>query len=432
MKKAKIVIWLFISLFLTACGGTVEPAGRPVDQSGTSRGQEREAAGYFAGVDDGRIDGSAVADYVAVMDNSEAFHGKTVTVAGRVEAPFDSSYERGFVFRDRLGKYSGESWDPKLEFRVNLAEAGKFSEISEIAFSEGDYVLVQGEWDKYKPYGGLKKAVVLANGEEAKAHVDAFLEQWYARGRRCAEELPLVDYMDIRSGEGYRAGRIRIAGQIWKLKPGESFYIQNRITKQAEVYVSLWGCPPEMKELCEEGAYVILSGELGAGVRNCFIETVGPDAEAICGEQGEAWWQRYQATRDAYLADCVPYEYESAARSPEKHAGERTAVSGTILHIKPVYSYNGEEAPYAEDLDIQIQWVCDDNIEYRIILDTGGGKTIYVRYYGEQPGEPEFLVGDEATFYGTCQGYKAGYPLSLDVYTEDMPVVIAPYSSMNQ
>lgn len=423
----KILIWLFVLLFLSACSGTVE---RP--NTGTSRGQEAEATNHFSGVDDGRVDGSVVADYAAVLDNSEVFHGKTITVAGRVEASYDRGYERGFVFRDRLGKYSGESWDPELEFEVVLADAEKFSEISEVAFSDGDYVLVRGEWNKYKPYESLKNAVVLANGEEAKAYADGFLEQWYTQRQRYAEELPLMDYMDFRNGESYAGERVRIAGQVCDLREDGSFYMKNRITKRNIVYVSLWGCPPEMQELLEEDAYVILSGELNRGLRDCFVESVGPDAEAICQEQEEAWWRRYRETRDAYLADCTPYQYESAARSPREHEGERVAVSGTVLRIKTVYSYNGEEAPYVEDMDIQMQWVCDDNIEYRIILDTGGGRTVYVRYYGEQPGEPEFLVGDQATFYGTCLGYKTGYPISLDEYTEDMPVVEAPYSNMNQ
>nr|WP_326186129.1 hypothetical protein [uncultured Oscillibacter sp.] len=427
MKKAKTLIWLFVLLLLSACGGPVEWLN-----TGTSRGQEAEAANHFWGADSGRVDGSAVADYAAVLDNGEAFHGKTITVAGRVEASYDNYYGRGFVFRDRLGRYSGQSWDPEVEFEVVLADAEKFSELSEVAFSDGDYVLVRGEWYHYESNRYLKNAVVLANGEEAKAYADAFLEQWYARGRRYAEELPLTDYMNLQNGESSADGRIRIAGQVRDWKEDGAFYLENRMTGQKCVYVSLWGCPPEMKALLAEDAYVIVSGELNRGLRDCFVEAVGPEAEAVCAEQEQAWWQRYWETRDAYLADCAPYPYESAARSPREHAGERTAISGTVLRIKPVYSYDGSEEPYIEDMDIQMQWVCDDNTEYRIILDTGGGRTVYVRYYGELPGEPEFLAGDQATFYGACLGYKAGYPISLEEYTEDMPVVIAPYSSMNQ
>lgn len=318
-----------------------------------------------------------------------------------------------------------------MEFKVTLADAEKFSELTEVAFFDGDYVLVQGEWyyGRYDEY--LKNAVVLANGEEAKAYADAFLEQWYAQGRFYAEELPLIDYMDIENGTA-AAERIRVAGQVCGLKEGDSFYFLNRITNRNDVYVSLWGCPPEMKELLEEDTYVIVSGELNKGLRDCFVEAVGSDAEAVCEEQEEAWWRRYWETRDAYLADCSPYQYESAAREPREHEGERVAVSGAVLRIKDVYSYNGREEAYAEDMDIQMQWICDGNVEYNIVLDTGNGRTVYVIYYGELPGEPEFLVGDQATFYGTCLGYKKGYPISLDEYTEDMPVVEAPYSSMNQ
>lgn len=427
MKKTKMLIWLFVLFLLSACGGAVEPMA-----AGTSRGQAAEHSNHFSGVDDGRVDGSAVADYAAVLDNSEAFHGKTITVAGRVEESYDIGYKRGFVFRDRLGKYSGKSWRPELEFEVTLAAEEDPSEIVEIPFSDGDYVLVQGEWNKSGPYEELKNAAVLAKGEEAKAYADVFLEQWYARGERYAESVPLMDYMGVQNGEIHTGERVRIAGKICDLKENGLFYMESRITKRNIVYVSLWGCPPEMRELLEEDAYVIVSGELDSGLRDCFVESVGPDAEAVCQEQEEAWWRRYHATRDAYLADCEPYQYESAARAPKEHAGERVAVSGTILRIKPVYRYNGEEEAYVDDMDIQMQWVCDDNIEYQIVLDTGGGKTVYVRYYGEQPGEPEFLVGDQAAFYGTCLGYKGGYLISPGEYTEDMPMVKAPYSNMNQ
>lgn len=107
MKKAEILILLFALLLLPACGGTVEQP-----RAGTSRGREAEAANHFSGVDDGRVDGSAVADYAAVLNNSEAFYKKTITVAGRVEASYDRGYERGFCISGQVGQIQRRKLGP--------------------------------------------------------------------------------------------------------------------------------------------------------------------------------------------------------------------------------------------------------------------------------------------------------------------------------
>jgi len=215
-------------------------------------------------------------DYVEIVQNSEDYNEQEVLVAGRISeiGPYDTEIK----FTERMGFRFLHEY-----FLVVLMEKNPDLEI-------GQYILVKGIWNKGE-YGseGLKNGEIFSMGTEAEEANAVYLDQWHTIGKSYADTLPIVGYMDIvNEPEKFNGQRIRTFGQIDSVEDWLSkFYFSNQETGEQEALPFSWkGCPEEMKCLCKEGDYILLSGIFDAsknsfGFRDCYIEAAGIDADVI-------------------------------------------------------------------------------------------------------------------------------------------------------
>lgn len=342
-----------------------------------------------------------VIDYADVLSRSEEFDYQEIRVAGRITEVSSST----IFFGERLFTDFGQGFEVRLH--DDIPEGKTVGDY----YRPGQYILVQGRWSRYDR---RLSGNVISAGEEAEQAAKVFEDAWEAEGRGYAETLPLTDYMDIAdSAKDYRGQRIRTVGQISSLgKEHFNFSFYGREAGDACLSISLRGCPQEMRAACKEGEYVILSGVVRKDINNCprmddcFVEYVGDEARPLWEQTRAARKARIKAEREAYFASCQEYAYDDLARYPDAYEGKNILLAGTILQI------------YVDRLDDHF------------LLDVGGGRIVYVSYYGKLPDDPEILEGDQVTFYGKCGG-RTSYDTLLGE-TKVVPWVIASYSSFNR
>lgn len=395
MKKF-LAIFLALSLsFLCACQTTT-----PVTTSVTTEPETIEQDNEISGV----------LDYAEVLANSDFYDGKIITVAGKISG-FTTTINE-FFFSQRLGFLKLEDEFQSSTFDVYVNQNFKYKEDISDFYSAGEYVLVKGTWSD-GIYRGLKEATVLSTGQEAQEYDEKFLNEWYKKGQSYAETLPITDYMDIVSNpEPYKGQRVRTAGKIQSFKNGY-FSFRDRTDNMTCISFNLAGCPSEMFQLCQEDEFVVISGVVenissfyDPSLVDCYVECVGPDAEAMANDSAENWQNQYYDKRNEYISTCSEYDYEYLARYPEDNIGNRIVISGTVF---------------------QTTYVNGDHI---ILLDIGNDNLIYVNYVGEKYTDPEILQDDYITFYGECAETAMYYNTLGSLRT--LPQVTAQYSSMNQ
>lgn len=350
-----------------------------------------------------------VIDYAEILRHSEEYDGQEVRVAGRISR-LGNTNKQSFYFSDRLG-FLEYSW-----FEVRLSQWFPYNESVSDYYSIDQYVLVQGVWKDGRYDCFLSNAEVITTGQEAQAADQLFMDEWMRVGQSYAD-LPITDYMDLSQFPGrYLGQRVRTVGQVKEVGSNSATYalyfsFRSRKDNSLQHAYTLRGCPPEMKALCVEGEYVVLSCLVAEGkwgvpwFSECFVECVGDEARALAEQSDAAWWERFFADRAAYIADCQQYTYDELARYPNVYTGKQIVLSGIVTQI-------------------------DGFTTYTVLLDVGEGQIVYIEYSGKLPQDPEILEGDQITFYGECHG-RTSYETPLGE-SKTVPRVTAQYSSFNQ
>lgn len=346
-----------------------------------------------------------ILDYAKVLNLSDQYDGKTITVVGRVEEFEDIYDRREFFFAERSSH----------EVYVNLSE--ELYQNTDRTCAVGDLVVVQGIWQtrpkSFSKGHSLQNARILARNDTfAETHYRELESQWLEKYEKFAQSTPLIDYMQIVENlDNYTGSRVRIAGQFKYIDSFSDLVFLNRKTNEAAVEIDTEAMPRLMKVKCVENRYVIISGTVKktdypapCKIQNCYIEVLDEEAEAVALELDTQWKEQYAAERADYISQCSLYSYNELARYPDKYRGVPVEVTGTVINT-------------------DIEWG-----DYYVLLDTGGGNLLYVNYTGLCYQEPDILVGDYITFWG--EGYiKKTYtdPQGVDF---DIPSIIAPYSNI--
>lgn len=88
--------------------------------------------------------------------------------------------------------------------------------------------------------------------------------------------------------------------------------------------------------------------------------------------------------RAEYIASCEPFPYMDVSRNPDSYKGKPCVVSGTVIQVSESF------------LDL----FNTRSVDLRVETPDG----VWYVTYNRQEGESRILEGDEATFYGECDG----------------------------
>lgn len=348
-------------------------------------------------------------DYVDIHRNPSMYDGMKVRVAGRI-TDFAYNDDYSFYFNERLG-----TEEDRIGFEITLNDDATETVVTDL-FEIGTYVVVEGIYHS-GTYASLRESTILSSGDPAKEISDNFTDAWVSQRISLSESIPLTDYMDIvNSLSTYDGQYVRIAGKINGIGTNKATYhtyfrFLSREDNLPEISISLKGCPQEMQNLCIEDAYVVLSGLVenfigSPKLTDCYVETVGPEAQAMANAISEEWLIEWQHNRTEFIETCTEYTYEEYARYPENYLDQHLTITGVVLQATMRYGANV------------------------VLLDVGNDNIVYVDYIGKQARDPELLVGDIVTFYGIFAGqttYRA-----VPGTSDTVPHLDALYSSINQ
>ena len=326
-------------------------------------------------------------DYVELMRYPSAHRGEQVCIVGRI----GRMESQAIYFVDRLNYYVCQEEEGRADslkiYPEDLPEDCRI----------GDYVAVEGQWNLgiHDPY--LSKGRILFSGQEARERAQAEAEAWKTARLKQAADIPLTDYLLLQEqAEGlgekdsyYVRTAVVIAKRVYSSRESWSsdrFSVRNERNGAELGTVTLTGNLREVLAACQDGESVIVSGLLMRDrdvfcLKDCFVEEVGGAAKEETDRLAAVHREAYAAERAAYLASCVPFDYQTMVRRPEEFQDTPVVLKGRVTELS-----DGD--PLGASLILELE---------------GSGRQAEIYYGGGALDDPRILPGDSLTAYGTLR-----------------------------
>lgn len=353
-------------------------------------------------------------DYVELMRYPSAHRGEQVRIVGRI-GRMDS---QAIYFVDRLNYYVCQEEEGRADrlkiYPEDLPEDCRI----------GDYVAVEGQWNLgiHHPY--LSKGRILFSGQEARERAQAEAEAWKTARLKQAADIPLTDYLllqeqaeELEEKDSYYvrtavviAKRVYSSGESWS---SDRFSVRNERNGAELGTVTLTGNLPEVLAACQDGESVIVSGLLMRNrdifcLEDCFVEEVGGAAKEETDRLAAVHREAYAAERAAYLASCVPFDYQTMVRRPEEFRDTPVVLKGRVTELS-----DGD--PLGASLILKLE---------------GSGRQAEIYYGGGALDDLRILQGDRFTAYGTLR--DVSYQEQEDGSKLELPYIRAEYADWGE